>query len=160
RPSDPLPDRRLSGPNLSRLSYVDGVLRLAEQIADALTFLHQRKLAHCDLKPSNVLLTQTGRALLLDFNLSLADNVPAALIGITSQFTAPEQIPAWINGSPLCAEEGGQADLSSFGMILYELLTGHHPLAGAPRDLRSGALARWALERQKQGFPPVRALNP
>src|SRR5262249_8691275 len=35
RPSDPLPDRRLSGPNLSRLSYVDGVLRLAEQIADA-----------------------------------------------------------------------------------------------------------------------------
>ncbi len=144
RPADPRPDRSLRGPDLSRLSFVDGVLRLAEQIADGLAFLRQRKLVHCDLKPSNVLLTPDGRVLLLDFNLSLADNVPAALVGGTCQYTAPEQLRAWAERTSISGEEGGRADLYSLGVILYELLTGHHPLAGSPRDLKGIELARWA----------------
>jgi serine/threonine protein kinase len=160
RPGDPSPDRSLGGPDLSRRSFVDGVLRLGEQIADALTFLRQRRLVHCDLKPSNVLLTPTGRPLVLDFNLALAGNVPGVLIGGTFQYMAPEQIRAWMGGARISVEEGGQADLYSLGVILYELLTGQHLLAGSPRDLKDVELAQWVLERQKQGFRPVRELNP
>ena len=71
RPGDPTPLRSASGPPFERLSFVDGVVRLAELLAEALISLHERNTAHCDLKPSNILLTPQGRPLLLDFNLSV-----------------------------------------------------------------------------------------
>ena len=52
-------------------SYVDGVVHLTAQLADALSHSHRRGICHRDLKPSNILVTPDGRPLILDFNLSV-----------------------------------------------------------------------------------------
>ena len=54
---------------LQRGSYSDGLLHLGVQLADALTFAHNKGVFHLDLKPSNVLVTDAGTPRLLDFNL-------------------------------------------------------------------------------------------
>jgi serine/threonine protein kinase/tetratricopeptide (TPR) repeat protein len=174
RPGDPLPvceqqplpaagraDPHLvtKVPDLSRLSYAAAVACLGGQLASALAFLHQRGLAHGDLKPSNVLVTAQGRALLLDFNLATTGGVVQASIGGTVVYMAPELIRAWRAGQVLTIEQAGRADLYALGVVLYELLTGRHPL-GTPPPSDDAALARWVLERQRAGGPPVRADNP
>jgi hypothetical protein len=65
------PDSGVADPWLASGTYIDGVLRLGEQLASALHYTHQAGIYHLDLKPSNVLLTPSGRPMLLDFNLSL-----------------------------------------------------------------------------------------
>ncbi len=132
RPNDPQPDYCLRGPDLSRLSYIDVIARLAEQLAETLAFLHDRELVHYDLKPSNILLTPAGRPLVLDFNLSHRANAEAGHIGGTPHYMAPEQIIAWQVKKSLTIEEGCRADLYSLGVIVYELLTGRHPFGTTP----------------------------
>jgi hypothetical protein len=69
-PNDPEVEPRRDDRPFGAGSYVDGVVRLAAPLADALAFLHGKGVSHRDLKPSNVLLSPSGRPLLLDFNLS------------------------------------------------------------------------------------------
>ncbi len=78
---------------LDGLSFVEGVLWLAAQLADGLAHAHRRGILHRDLKPANVLLTDDGRAMLLDFNL--AEDVKTrtatdrAAVGGTLPYMAP-----------------------------------------------------------------------
>jgi serine/threonine protein kinase len=160
RPGDPPPARRSPPGPFERLSFVDGVVRLGEQLTDALVFLQEQGLVHCDLKPSNVLLTPEGRPLLLDFNLVQAAGAKATGAGGTFVYMPPEQIRAWLDRGALTFEESSRADLYSLGVLLYELLTGRLPLGAPPAGLSGAALARWVLERQRDGCPPVRDCNP
>ena len=107
-------------------SYVDGVVRLAAQIADALAFLHKEGVCHRDLKPSNVLLSSDGQALLLDFNLSADARAARPRIGGTIPYMAPEQLRALVDDSDDSAMDE-RVDLYALGVILYELLTGKNP---------------------------------
>ncbi len=159
RPGDPDPDVPLPGPNLRHRSFAEGVARLAERLAEALAFLHGRNLAHCDLKPSNVLLTGQGRPLLLDFNLARVGGEPADQVGGTFPYMAPEHLEAFLARQPLGAAEAAGADLFSLGVLLYELLTGRHPF-GAPPIRTPQDCAREMLQREKQGFQPIRERNP
>jgi serine/threonine protein kinase len=162
RADDPPPDRLLAGPDLSRLSFVDGILRLAESLAKTLAFLHQQKLAHSDLKPSNILLTPSGQPLLLDFNLSISTRNSGVLVGGTPRYMPPEQLAACLEQRPLPVEAACRAELYSLAVILYELLTGRHPLEEVqPVGLKKNKLVRWFLDRLGQGrFRPLRELNP
>src|SRR5262249_46995343 len=72
RPGDPGPVQRRPDPCLVHGSYVEGVMHLGAQLADALAYVHECGVCHLDLKPSNVLLSPDGRPLLIDFNLSTA----------------------------------------------------------------------------------------
>lgn len=99
------------------------------QLGAALRTLHAEGLVHCDVKPTNLLVTSTGRVVLLDFGLVRRAGEPRAerLCAGTPAFMAPEQ-----------AGEGavtGAADCYAVGVILYQAITGRLPFVGAIRDL-------------------------
>jgi tetratricopeptide (TPR) repeat protein len=130
-------------------------------MADALAFLHARGIIHRDLKPSNVLLGPGGRPLLLDFNLSADAGVAAPHLGGTLPYMAPEHLEAFLacGGAADPPRLDERADLFSLGVILYQLLTGQLPFGPVPLSPSSGHLARFVLERQRQGFVPLRRAN-
>lgn len=136
------------------------VLELAEQLADALQHAHERGIMHRDLKPANILLTDDGRAMLVDFNLAADHNTStAAPIGGTPRYMAPEQLQAMLDDQ---TPVGPTADLYALGLIMYELLIGRLPFAdhtGPWRDVaqRSIAERRRPLAIQ-HASPAVRAI--
>jgi len=108
---------------------LDGRLDLFERVCDAVQYAHDHLIVHCDLKPGNILITPEGGAKLLDFGIAkiLADpahSQPAgravsALI-LTPEYSSPEQVI----GTAITTS----TDVYLLGVLLYELLTGVHPL--------------------------------
>lgn len=151
---------------LSEATWYDGVTFLLTHLARGLAFLHARGIRHRDLKPSNVLLRWDGRPVILDFNLSEAAQAKMPRCGGTMPYMAPEQIQAGLRGAKT-GEFDERADLFSFGVIAYELLTGSHPygMPGArvptsQESLRAREVAAWLLGRQRSGFEPLRHKAP
>ncbi len=108
---------------------VISAVRHARDIARALECAHSAGIIHRDVKPSNVRITPDGRALLLDFGLSLgtdsASLSSASLFRGTPQYASPEQI------EPGSTEIDARTDVYSLGTLLYECLTGHPPFESA-----------------------------
>src|SRR5262249_11837703 len=144
-----------------RGSYVDGVLHLAVQLAEALAFVHEQGIYHLDVKPSNVLLCPNGRPMLLDFNLSFDRQLAKHEAGGTPPYMSPEQllsIPPRRDGA--LPRIDAQSDLYSLGVLLYEFLTGTYPFGPLPMQLPVEELRSLLLERQRSGPPPIRQVNP
>lgn len=105
------------------------LLRHGIEIADALDRAHRQGVIHCDLKPSNIVLTESG-AKLLDFGIARFQGVPASVVHGTPAYIAPEVV-------------GGEApdarsDIFSLGATLYEMATGrraHDDRRKALRDV-------------------------
>jgi len=148
-------------PFLIRGSYVDGVIHLAVQLADALVYTHTRGICHRDLKPSNVLLSPEGRPFLLDFNLSVDRQLNATRVGGTLPYMAPEQIRSVVLGeSGPAGHLDPRADLFSLGVIVYELLTGQLPFGEIPWQRSVAEVAGALLDRHARGPEPIRRKNP
>ena len=103
----------------SRLSEAE-TRRILGQLASALAYSHRAGVIHRDVKPSNIMLTAAGRALLVDFGLAKPSvdhelHARGAVVG-TPRYMAPEQL----TGRPA----SWTADYFSFGCVGYELLTG------------------------------------
>ena len=97
------------------------------QVAEGLTALHVAGLLHRDVKPSNVLVTNDGRAVLLDFGLvaELEDDTVTLDDGVAG--SVPYMAPEQAEGSTLSAA----SDWYAFGAMLYEALVGHPPFTGS-----------------------------
>lgn len=132
RPQPPHPSQPNDVPALLKMlqgfSYPEAVLWIAARLAEGLAHAHERGILHRDLKPGNVLLTDDGQPMLLDFNLSqdtkLRGQASVALIGGTLPYMAPAQLEAFRGGK---STADTRDDLYSLGVMLYELLTGRMP---------------------------------
>jgi serine/threonine-protein kinase len=98
------------------------------KIADALEYMHEKKVTHRDLKPNNIMLCDDGSIRVMDLGLAKADDrrqitVPrlSGTMG-TPDFMAPEQVKG--------SSAGGRTDLYSLGAILYLMVTGRKPFPG------------------------------
>src|SRR2546429_2861716 len=103
-------------------------LEITADICAALEFSHRHGIIHRDIKPGNVMLTQTGVVKVMDFGIAraLASGMTtmtqtSAVIG-TAQYLSPEQA----RGEPVDA----RSDVYATGCVLYELLTGQPPFVG------------------------------
>ncbi len=101
-------------------------IRIALQIARALEHIHTQKIIHRDIKPENVHITTAGQVKLMDFGISKREGLDnmtrTGFIVGTPYYMAPEQV----TGAPITT----QADIYAFGILLYELMTGAHPIVG------------------------------
>ncbi|MEZ5964403.1 MAG: serine/threonine-protein kinase [Planctomycetota bacterium] len=107
-------------------TYVDLVLDLVAQVADALAFAHAAGVVHRDVKPSNVLLRPDGRAVLSDFGIARLEGGPT--MTVTGDFTGT---PFYV--SPEQARHAAadhRSDLFSLGVLLFEALTLQRPFPG------------------------------
>ena len=139
------------GPNYLVMEYIDGMplkgplpvrqaLKYGAQICDALDAAHKKGIIHRDLKPGNILVTKSGIKL-LDFGLAkmLKTGKPTddatltmALTGKneivgTLYYMSPEQLQAQATGQEIDA----RSDIFSFGLVLYEMLTGKRAFDGS-----------------------------
>ena len=114
----------------SPLSMGD-VLETAWEIADALEGAHRLGIVHRDLKPSNVMLIPEGHIKVMDFGLAKRvtpegeeEDVSTVLTQDGAAVgTVPYMSPEQVRGRPLDT----RSDIFSFGVVLYEMVTGVHP---------------------------------
>ena len=109
-----------------RLS-IDEAVKFTIAIAEGLEHAHTMGIVHCDIKPHNVIITQTGRVKVTDFGIARAMNATNTVMYTNSilgsaHYLSPEQA----SGKPV----DGNTDIYSLGVVLYEMLTGRVPFEG------------------------------
>jgi WD40 repeat protein len=107
---------------LSRLSgqqvELSIIVPYIKQLADALDYIHQQQIVHCDVKPDNFLLAANNTVLLSDFGAAIKTTRPVNSVYGTLEYAAPEQL----RHQPCPA-----SDQYSLAITVYEWLTGEAP---------------------------------
>lgn len=119
-------------------------------VAEALTAIADRGLVHGDLKPSNLLLTADGRAMVADLGVARLTGpvAPGLTVAGTPAYLDPAVV---LGGAPL----GPAADVYALGVVAYECLTGRLPHRGPPAE--AVALAAAGAHRPLAGWPGIPA---
>jgi len=150
-----------------RLS-LSAITEIALQVAEGLAAAHAQGIVHRDLKPANVMLTEDGRAKILDFGLAkpqdpstAEDAAGTAMATISAEMTREGRIlgtvaymsPEQAEGKPVDT----RSDVFSFGILLYRLASGELPFSG---ETSASTLAKILeaearpLAETREGLPP------
>ncbi|MFN7054222.1 protein kinase domain-containing protein [Hyphomonas sp.] len=123
----------------------EAAVALVRQVAGALAHAHQSRVVHCDVKPANILVTEDGRAKLIDFGIARLQEVAAAegLDGVTRAYASPERCAR----APATLSD----DVYSLAVTLYELLAGELPWDAARADACQPAAPLPVLEVRNPG---------
>ncbi len=134
---------------------VDESLRIARDVADALSYAHEKGVIHRDIKPSNILF-EAGHAVISDFGVARAVGVAGAedatatgmAVG-TPKYMSPEQAAA--------GEVDGRADVYALGCVLWEMLAGDAPFdAPTPQAILAlkASDSTPSLRTRRKSVPP------
>src|SRR2546425_4781439 len=112
------------------------ILEIGIQVANALVAAHEKGIVHCDIKPENVMMRSDGYVKVLDFGIAklmegqvtpTSDEAPTVMKVETDEGsvmgTAPYMSPEQARGLPV----DSRTDIWSFGVLLYETITGQKP---------------------------------
>lgn len=125
---------------------IDRSLEIAIKLCEIVAYVHERGIAHLDLKPDNILVDEDDRVKLIDFDLAREVNrrVPSLWFrrgAGTPDYASPEQVRGRAGDF--------RSDVYSLGLILYEMLTGEVPFADVPPAM--------ALKLRASADPPAAA---
>jgi serine/threonine-protein kinase len=107
-----------------RVLPTDEIIQFSEQICRGLDYAHSNGIVHRDIKPANLMITANGTVKIMDFGIAKAGGGvtnTGQVLG-TPNYMSPEQV----KGKTL----DGRSDFFSFGVILYEMITGEKPFVG------------------------------
>jgi len=131
------------------------VLEIIKPICSAVAYAHKQGVVHCDIKPGNILLENTGRVLVTDFGIArLTDSSTATMVGAgTPAYMAPEQVKG-LDPVP-------QTDIYALGVMLFEMLTGgERPFTGERTTTTGTTSAKVRWEQVNLSPPSPQIYNP
>lgn len=131
------------------------VLEIMRPVCSALNYAHKMGMVHCDIKPGNIMIDNSGKVLVTDFGVARhADAATATMVGMgTPAYMAPEQV--------LGKDPTRQTDIYALGVLMFEMLTGgERPFTGERAETTgtTGEKVRW--EQIHLEPPSPRKFNP
>lgn len=133
----------------SELIPTDRAFDFSRQIANGLNAAHNKGIIHRDIKSSNIMITDDGRIKIMDFGLAKFADAKDSTKEQTTLGTIAYMAPEQIKGQPATR----QSDIFSFGVVLYELLTG-----ALPFDSEYEAAILYSIMNEEP--QPVKSLRP
>jgi len=134
---------------------VEDAVQITREIADALAYAHEEGVIHRDVKPANIML-EAGHAVLADFGVAHA--VAEAKDERLTRTGTSLGTPAYMSPEQATGEQDldGRSDQYALGCVLYEMLAGHPPFAGAQVE----ALVRQHLTEEPPSVTGARPSAP
>jgi non-specific serine/threonine protein kinase len=143
--------------------FLKDALKIASEIAEALEQAHEKGIVHRDLKPANIMLTPEGHAKVMDFGI--AKRVPredGTEQDVSTRLTTEDSTVgtlAYMSPEQLRGEKvDTRCDIFSFGVLIYEMLTGVHPFRRAQAVETTSAILKEeppALTRYQEDLSEV-----